>query len=101
MKIFLSWSGERSKSVALALRAWMPLVLHYVEPWLSDKDIAAGDRWSLEVGKELEQSNYGIICLTRDNLDAPWVLFEAGALSKALSAGSVCPYLLDTDFRDI
>jgi hypothetical protein len=101
MKIFLSWSGSRSKQVANALRSWIPLLLHYAEPWLSDKDIEAGDRWSAEVGKELEASNFGVICLTRENLNADWILFEAGALSKALSAGSVCPYLFDVDFRDI
>jgi hypothetical protein len=29
MEIFLSWSGDRSKAVASALRNWLPLVLHY------------------------------------------------------------------------
>lgn len=101
MKIFLSWSGNRSKAVALALREWLPLVLHYAEPWLSDRDIQAGERWSHEVGSELEASNFGVICLTKDNLEAPWILFEAGAISKAISASAVCPYLLDADFREI
>ena len=101
MKVFLSWSGDRSKSVAMALRTWLPLVLHYVDPWLSEKDIAAGDRWTLEVGKGLDQSQFGIICLTRENLNAPWILFEAGALSKFLATSTVCPYLLDLEFSDI
>jgi hypothetical protein len=77
------------------------LILHYADPWLSDKDIDAGERWSVEVGKELEASNFGVICLTRENISAEWILFEAGALSKALQTGSVCPYLLDVEFRDI
>lgn len=101
MRIFLSWSGVRSKQVATALRDWLPLILHYANPWLSDKDIEAGDRWSMEIGKELEASNFGVICLTRDNLSADWILFEAGALSKALQTGSVCPYLLDVEFQDL
>lgn len=101
MKVFLSWSDARSMSMAKALREWLPLVLHYAEPWFSDKDIPAGERWSLEVGKRLEETDFGIICLTKDNLNAPWILFEAGALSKALSVSSVCPYLLDVDFSDI
>lgn len=101
MKIFLSWSGPRSRSLATALREWIPLVLHYTEPWLSDKDISAGERWAAEVGKELAESHFGIICLTKDNLSAPWVLFEAGALSKALTESSVCPYLLDLDFSEV
>jgi len=87
--------------MAAALRDWLPLVLYYVKPWVSGKDIQAGERWSLEVGKELEESNFGILCLTKDNLSAPWMLFEAGALSKAISAAAVCPYILDAEFRDI
>ena len=101
MKIFLSWSGERSKSLATALRDWLPLILHYAQPWLSDKDISAGDRWGLEIGKELEESSFGIICLTQENLGAPWILFEAGALSKIVLVNSVCPYLLDVEYSDI
>lgn len=101
MKIFLSWSGARSKAVAIALRDWLPLVLHYADPWFSDRDIAAGERWAVEIGKELEGTQFGIIILTAENLSAPWILFEAGALSKAFSASAVCPYLADLEFRDI
>lgn len=91
MKVFLSWSGDRSHYVAKALRDWLPLVLQFCEPWLSDRDIAAGDRWSEKIAKELEARNVGIIVLTRDNIRAPWVLFEAGALSKALVTSQVVP----------
>jgi hypothetical protein len=76
-------------------------VLHYADPWLSEKDIDAGERWASEIGKLLEAANFGIICLTAENLEAPWILFEAGALSKALQTASVCPYLLDLDFKDL
>jgi hypothetical protein len=101
MDIFLSWSGARSKRVAQALQYWLPVVLDDVDPWFSDKDIQAGERWSLEVGQRLETTNFGIICLTRDNLQSPWILFEAGALSKALGEGHVCPYLLDIELKEL
>jgi len=42
----------------------------------------------------------GIICLTRDNLTEPWLLFEAGALSKTKDA-YVCTLLLDVAHTDI
>lgn len=42
MRVFVSWSGERSREVAKAFRDWLPLVLHYAEPWVSDADIEAG-----------------------------------------------------------
>jgi hypothetical protein len=36
----------------------------------------------------------GVICLTPENLERPWILFEAGALSKTLGDKTrVCPYL--------
>ena len=101
MKVFISWSGERSGAVARALHGWLPLVLHYVKPWLSEVDISAGARWADDVAKELEASNFGIICLTPENVGSPWVLFEAGALAKSIPDSRVIPLLLDLDFSDI
>lgn len=101
MKVFISWSGERSKSLAQAFREWLPLVLHYVEPWLSEADIEAGERWAQSVAKELAASNFGIICVTSENITSPWVLFEAGALTKSLETSRVIPLLLDLEFSDV
>jgi len=101
VKLFISWSGERSKAMALALKDWCPLVLHYVEPWLSEADIEAGQRWADAVAKELESCNFGILCITRENLNSPWILFEAGALAKSLEGSRVIPLLLDLDYREI
>jgi len=36
-----------------------------------------------------------IICVTRDNLTAPWLTFEAGALSKTMDKSFVSPFLFD------
>ena len=101
MRIFISWSGERSQSLALALKDWVPLVLHYADPWFSTFDIKSGDRWNLEVAKGLQESKFGIICLTRDNLEAPWLLFESGALAKSMEDGRVIPLRLDLEASDI
>lgn len=101
MKVFISWSGERSHALADALHDWLPLVLHYVEPWLSQADIEAGQRWADQVAKELEACNFGILCITRENVSSPWVLFEAGALAKSMQGSRVTPLLLGLEFRDI
>ncbi len=100
MKVFISWSGERSKAVAQALRDWLPNVIQVVEPWMSEADIAKGARWGLDMARELDETRVGIICLTPENLNAPWILFEAGALSKkrfaeASEASYVCTYLFN------
>ena len=92
-KVFLSWSGSRSKKIALALRAWLPKVLQNAEPFVSEKDIDVGKRWSEEVARELEESAFGIICVTPENQTAPWLLFEAGALAKHAKLAKVVPYL--------
>lgn len=95
MKIFISWSGEKSKAVALVLRKWIPDVLQSVRPWVSEVDIDAGARWSGEIAKELSETSFGILCLTKSNQNAAWILFESGALAKTLSETFVCPFLVD------
>lgn len=101
MKVFIGWSGARSQALAQALHDWIPLVLHYAAPWLSDADVAAGERWAEAVAKELEASNFGIISITRENVSSPWILFEAGSLAKSLSGSRVIPLLLDLEFSEI
>ena len=101
MRVFVSWSGERSREVAKAFRDWLPLVLHYAEPWVSDADIEAGERWAQSVAGELAASTFGVVCVTSENVNSPWVLFEAGALAKSLESSKVIPLLLDLDFSDI
>lgn len=97
MKVFISWSGPRSKAVALALREWLRSVIQTVKPWMSEQDIEAGARWNREVDKELGDTKFGIICLTRNNQTAPWLLFETGALAKTIDETYVCPYLIDLE----
>src|ERR1043166_6804369 len=82
MKVFVSWAGEPSKTVALALRRWLPDVLQDVDAWMSATDLDAGVRWGRHIDAELAQSSFGVLCLTRTNQGSPWILFEAGALAK-------------------
>jgi hypothetical protein len=51
--------------------------------------------------KALEDANFGIVCLTRENKAAPWVLFEAGALARQTSVAIACPLLIDLDPADV
>ncbi|MBH0056589.1 toll/interleukin-1 receptor domain-containing protein [Pseudoalteromonas sp. SWXJZ94C] len=95
MKVFLSWSGDTSHKVALILRDWLPSVIQSIEPYVSSEDIDKGARWSTDIASELEDSTYGILCVTKENLRAPWLIFEAGALSKTMDKSSVSPFLFD------
>lgn len=100
-KVFISWSGPLSQKLGEALRSWLPSALQFVKPYFSPEDIEKGTKWSSEISKELETSNIGIICLTRDNTEKPWILFEAGALSKSLERSRVCTLLFDVDPSDV
>ncbi|WP_207632807.1 TIR domain-containing protein [Foetidibacter luteolus] len=93
MKIFLSWSGDSSKTIAFILQKRLKQIFPELELWMSAYSIEAGEKWGKELDVELQSTSFGIICLTPENLAAPWLLFEAGALSKSFdSTGGVVPY---------
>jgi hypothetical protein len=93
--VFISWSGRRSKWVAEGLRAWLPLVVQSATPWMSARDIDPGSRGLNEITSKLQSAKIGISCLTPENLSAPWLLYEAGALAKAIDdRPRLCTYLL-------
>lgn len=101
MKVFISWSGELSKELGEGLRNWLPAVLQNVQPYFTPDDLEKGTRWGTEITRELDQSNMGIICLTRQNLESAWIMFEAGALSKKLDKSRVCPILFGVENADL
>jgi hypothetical protein len=100
-KVFISWSGDLSRKLGEALRSWLPAALQYVQPYFSPEDIEKGAKWNTEIAKELETSNAGIICLTQDNTETPWILFEAGALSKSIDKSRVCTLLFNIESADV
>lgn len=97
MRVFISWSGSQSNRVAQLLRDWLPAVVQAARPYFSPDDIAKGARWSSEVALELQESKIGILCVTAENLVAPWLMFEAGALAKSLDKTRVIPLLFDLE----
>lgn len=101
MQVFISSSGEQSRRIGNAIRDWLPDVLQFVETWMSSADIGAGQRWGVEVGRVLEACKFGILCVTPENVAAPWLLFEAGALSKSVSDAAVIPLLYRVNVSDI
>ena len=94
-RVFVSWSGERSRSAALGLKSLLLDVLGERLDVFISAHMDPGVVWVQELGKELEGSDFGILCLTQDNVQSPWLLFEAGALAKNFGAARVVPYLID------
>ncbi|MFL5923637.1 MAG: toll/interleukin-1 receptor domain-containing protein, partial [Gaiellaceae bacterium] len=101
MRVFISWSGSKSQAVAEALREWLPGVINSVEPFVSSEDIYAGARWQSEIASQLDGSNFGIVCVTRDNQSSSWLNFEAGALAKALDVSRLIPLAVDLKPSDV
>lgn len=101
VKVFVSCSGETSRRVAVALREWLPLVLQTLDLYVSSEDIDKGVRWSADIGHRLDESGFGILCVTPENISAPWLNFEAGALAKSFEVARVTPFLFGLTAADL
>ena len=99
--LFLSWSQIRSKNTALILKDFLSKVLPGLEIFMSENDISKGAKGLDTISKNLEKAIFGVVCLTKENINSPWVNFEAGALSKHVSTDRVSPFLLDVEIADI
>lgn len=100
MKVFISWAGEKSKKVAILLEEWIKMVIQASEPWLST-NIQSGSLWFQELNEQLKEVTIGVVCVTAENREKPWILFEAGALAKGLTTTRVCTLLIDLKNEDI
>jgi hypothetical protein len=101
LELFISWSGNRSKALARRLTEWLPSIIPSVRPFFSE-EIAGGTLWSKALLANLESAQFGIICVTTENLHSSWLNFEAGSLWKRFSDGlPVCPLLLGLQPSDL
>ena len=84
MKIFICWSGERSKQFATAASVFLKTMFKdAVDPEISS-DIEKGAVWFDDLSDTLRQARVGLLCLTPEAVGSPWLHFEAGILAKAL-----------------
>ena len=100
MKIFVSWSGDLSRKIAEILKKWIPCIIQSAEVFFSPEDIEKGDHWDRTISTQLSECKYGIICLAAENISAPWINFEAGAIAKTLDS-KVAALMIDIKPSDI
>jgi hypothetical protein len=83
VSIFICWSGQRSKCLAKAVQELLRdcLALKPEQVFVSD-ELEKGITWFDSIIKRVRKSNAGIVCLTAENLESPWLHFEAGALAS-------------------
>jgi hypothetical protein len=101
MRVFISWSGERSKAIGAIFYEWLQTVIQSIDPWMSEHNVEKGTNWGHSLSRELEEDILGLICLTPENLTAPWLMFEAGALSKSGPRSRVWTLLYELQNSDV
>lgn len=104
MKIFISWSGENSQKIAKQLAKALKDIFSdnaEFETFISAENIEGGKAWFEAIRKELKVCDRAIICCTPENVNAPWINFEAGAsLMNFEREGQVIPYLVGFSATD-
>ncbi len=65
------------------------------------RSILPGQQGIAEISAPLESTTFGTICLTRTNVTAPWINFEAGALAKEATKALVMPLLIDLQYPEV
>jgi hypothetical protein len=102
MKVFISWSGDRSKQLGTAIHWWLPKVLNFVDVFFSDSDIESGARWYNSIIDALEKSDAGLVILTPENITGQrWMMFEVGAIARSVTQARVCPILFGITKTDL
>ena len=83
-KIFISWSGLNTREFAKGLKM---IIEDKIFPgtglqcFVSIIDIASGTDWWPTISGELRTCNLGILCITTENVAAPWIFYEAGGMA--------------------
>ncbi len=97
MKLFFSWSGEISNEFAKRVRDWIDPVLGKkdLEIFISTEDIKVGEKWKNSLESILNEAGLGILFLTSENVNSPWIGFEAGWLAQRLDDQTIIPFYLD------
>lgn len=95
-RLYLCWSKGLGRLIAGEFRSWIKANMGtWVQPFFSELDIEGGELWSERIMGELARTRRGIVFVTREMADAPFVMFEAGALAKEFKQARVVPVLVD------
>jgi hypothetical protein len=78
---FLSWSGNLSHKIAVYIKEEIldNLFGNDIDTFISS-EMGIGSIADKTIFSKLAASDFGIVCLTAENIEKPWVLFECGGL---------------------
>jgi hypothetical protein len=79
-KVFISWSKKYSGEIAKIIKTYLEDIFGNKVDFFISKEIDTGQIWHEEISKALQEADMGIFILTSENINAPWILFEAGGI---------------------
>jgi hypothetical protein len=83
MKIFISWSKDKSRLLALETKNFIQKVLGNDIDVFFSPDMYKGTSVDNEIHNNLLESDRCIVCITSDNFKNPWLMYEAGVVYGA------------------
>jgi len=83
MKIFLSWSKNKSKLLAEATKRFIEKLLGNSIEFFFSPEMYKGTRVDNEIHENLLLCKKCLVCITSDNFKNPWLLYEAGVVFGA------------------
>ena len=93
--IFISWSKSKSREFAIETKHLLESLDPHLNVFMSEEDIAAGERFQEKIIQEIKSCNKLLLCFTHENRKSPWLLYEAGYASGLNKV--VIPFLFDGD----
>lgn len=100
MNAFIGWSGQRGLAIAMAVKAWLGLVVPELNVFISP-DLPKGEEWFRALARELKEAQIGLMCLSPPNVAGEWQLIEAGAIWKASRGGGLYPLYIGIEGAEV
>ena len=101
MNLFIAWSGEVSERAADLLGQWLNQLMPWLRVHVPSRGSYAGMGWFSKEWNALQSAECAILTLTKENINAPWLVFEAGVLFSKLDRSSIFPVVVDLSIADL
>lgn len=98
VKVFISWSKNTCEFAGI-LNEVVGRLFDTVTTFYSP-EIPAGEQWLAQIEEELTDTDFGIICVSKENQMEQWLNYEAGALSRQVGDRRKRLGVLLLDFDD-
>ena len=83
MKIFISWSKNKSRQLAEATKNFLERTLGNSVEFFFSPEMYKGTSVDHEIHENLLESSKCLVCVTSENFKNPWLLYEAGVVYGA------------------